>query len=96
VSLSDSIFDKLPKAWYAYCSFPAIFGAYHWIMCFVDYLCDSSKVLFFVIFCCISLLCVTSWTIFFSSMGMGLYKIKSIVIMLRTILTNFRKMMAKI
>lgn len=26
VSLSESIFDKLPKAWYACCSFPAIFG----------------------------------------------------------------------
>jgi len=29
VSLSDNIFHKLPKAWYAYCSFPVIFGAYH-------------------------------------------------------------------
>lgn len=58
MSLSDSLFDKLPKAWYAYCSSPAFFRAYHWVRCIVDYLCDLLKVLFSAIFCCISLFSV--------------------------------------
>lgn len=59
VSLSDNIFDKLPKAWYA-CLL--LFSCHFWdiSLCYVYHwlLCDSLMVLFFVIFCCISLLCV--------------------------------------
>jgi hypothetical protein len=74
VSLSDSIFDKLPKAWYAYCSFPAIFGAYHWITCFVDYFWDSSKVFCYIllhqfVMCCLVWLSVILMlTVFFLSL----------------------------
>jgi hypothetical protein len=46
VSLSDSIFDKLPKAWYAYCSFPLPFLGNIIVFCYI--LLQS----------CISLLCV--------------------------------------
>jgi hypothetical protein len=105
VSLSDSIFDKLPKAWYAYCSFPAIFGAYHWITCFVDYFWDSSKVFCYIllhqfVMCCLVWLSVILMlTVFFLSLLRDwnnsiqwLYKIESTVIKLRAILTHFRKM----
>ncbi|MCH94547.1 GMFP4 [Trifolium medium] len=45
VSLSDTIFAKLPNAWYAYFPFPVIFGAYHRISLAQGYI-DVGKTVF--------------------------------------------------
>jgi len=56
VSLSNSFFDNLPRAWYVCCSLLATFGPYTLIFCL--FLTYSIKVLLLVILCCLNLLSV--------------------------------------